>query len=976
VQYPALKKYTIPNGLASYNVKKIIRDHNDLTWIGTQAGLSRFDSRNFLTYTPNSSAGTRIAGSDIRGIIEDTSKNMIWTIATEGGFNGIDMNTGRVIQRVSIPYKEPECFSLSMALAGNYLWIGSLDGVKLYNTNKSKFEPDPEPPYSKSSGKSELEVNEIFSDHLGNIWVCYYGYGIVIYDTKTQKIVKKISLEGQSGENNYTKVNDHLFRTTNELLLATNHGLRKIRFTPTYDVEIIKDPCVSLQAFNSESLQSIEAGPENSIFIAGLAGFFCFSEDFRSYTHFIERASDESNWLNSIHYIYNDKKGNIWLGCQQGLAVFSTMPNAFTSFYDDKKTGNKLEHVRSIYVADSSTLLVGLMNGLARVSKTTGAINIYDSSRTYFHVFKDPFGKILVSRDDGMFCYKNNTVAPIAEVYPRFANHANKSTNSHIQIGDSILVMGTENEKGILVWNYKRDIVEEITRKSGGRSLASDVVNNLYKDKSGNIWVLSDKSFTILDQYLSRAESFSVYDTVKQGPAIFYFDMCEWKGDYWVASYESGIIQLDSNYNTKRILGPNEGLSDHGVYQLFPYGDILMVTTNNGLSCYSSKTGKFRNYYQVEGLHSNSFEEVAGVAGNGMIYAGGVKGFTEINPANFRAGLFGPKIFIDKIQVKTTSGKIDTSDYLLRSLTIPNNVLQTTLYFLAVNYGNPEQTVIVYRIREQGEEWITVENNTLPLIGFRHGTYHLEVKAANEDGVWSEPIQFTLIFLPKWYQQWWFKALLGLIVAGIVYTIYRIRIHQLKKEERIRARLASDLHDDLGSTFNSIKVYSNLALMQPGNKDYLFKVKEGTQDAINGIRDMIWVLDDKKDTLGDLLSRVKQFAVPLCEAGQVQFITDVSSSLYHHKLGKEEKRNLYLIMKEVINNCIKYAECGSVSLSMQMMGRRLAITISDNGKGFDTATVKEGNGLKNIVTRANEIGYKHIIASIPGKGTELRFEKH
>ena len=197
----------------------------------------------------------------------------------------------------------------------------------------------------------------------------------------------------------------------------------------------------------------------------------------------------------------------------------------------------------------------------------------------------------------------------------------------------------------------------------------------------------------------------------------------------------------------------------------------------------------------------------------------------------------------------------------------------------------------------------------------------------------------------------------------------------MKKEEKIRNQLASDLHDDLGSTLNSVKVYSDLAMMEKENPNHLLKIKEGTKDAIAGVRDLIWVLDDKRDTIQDLFSRISQFAAPLCEANHIEFIQKIDDSLYHHELGKEEKRNIYMILKESVNNSIKYAGCQTIELKVSAEGKKLHFSIRDDGKGFDKEKTKEGNGLKNIANRAKEISYKSSITSSAGNGTTIMLEK-
>ena len=225
------------------------------------------------------------------------------------------------------------------------------------------------------------------------------------------------------------------------------------------------------------------------------------------------------------------------------------------------------------------------------------------------------------------------------------------------------------------------------------------------------------------------------------------------------------------------------------------------------------------------------------------------------------------------------------------------------------------------------EDWVSLKNdNTINLTGLAHGSYKIQARISNEKSQWNYSEIITIEVQPKWYQTWWFKTLISLSVVCIGWAFYKMRIRQLHKEEEIRSRLASDLHDDLGSTLNSVKVYANLALIEKGNPNYLNLVKESTQEAISGLRDLIWVLDDKKDTLDHLLNRVNQFARPLCAANGTQFNTTIDQGLHSYVLGKEERRNLYLVIKETINNSIKYAACGQIELLIKLTGKKIIST--------------------------------------------------
>ncbi len=975
-----LLKYTQKNGLPSYNVRKVVQDSKGFIWVGTQDGVSRFDGKTFLNYSKSSAKKNKICGVDVREIIEDSTRNLIWVLPGEVGINAINTITGEVIVTAPIPGLSTDDWNISMIKDGDILWIGTSTGIKKYNTSKNIYEEGLQLPRTPVTS-TDFETRSIVKDENGNIWACYSGYGIVIYNSKENKIIKEIPL---SELNDHNQSNDIRFYNytvlrPGEILFATGQGLRKITYSSSYNIKIDNTPCKGFPELNTGSIDYITINKQREILVAGINKLYRFTLSMVKYTLLEEPPrTSETDWLSAVQNVYYDHENNMWLGCQEGLAFVSKYPSPFKPFNHDKRTNTKLEHVRSVYVLNNGDILAGLRNGIVNIEYAGQKYTKYDTAHLYHHIFQDSKGLVHVSRPDGMFIYNNGALTSISDIYTEFTPYASLPINSHIFINDSTIILGTESSNGILVWNPSARTVKKI-EQGDKNGLGSSIVNNIYKDSKNNIWILSDNLIDILSPDLTKIKELIPVEKETGLAYKLFFDMCEADGYYWVASYGSGILQLDSAFNLKNVFNSERGLSNDGVYQVYNVNNKLVVTSNNGLSVLDMATFKMKNFFVKDGLHSNSFEEVAGIMNEGKIYAGGVNGFTVIDPKYFSPNNSPPILYIRNILIKTKSDLIDTSNLLINSIRIPNNVLQTTIYFSSINYFNPERTTISYRIEEQHSDWINIGNeNSLPLIGLGHGTYTLQVKAINEDGIESEIKELTLIFLPKWYQTWWFKTLIGLAFIAIVYGLYRLRINQLKKEEKIRNQLAGDLHDELGSTLNGVKIFASLALMEKEKEKttpHLEKIKEATQGAIAGVKDIIWVLDDNRDTVEDLLVRINQFAKPLCEVSGISYSQQIDESLGHHKLGKEEKRNLYMIIKESINNSIKYSTCENIQVSVNSSGRKLSFKIADDGVGFDNAKIIKGNGLKNIRYRSKEIGYRANITSSPGNGAVVEVDK-
>ena len=967
-----LKKYDQESGLSSYNVRKVFQDSKGFIWVATQEGLDRFDGNNIVSYKRNTITKHKLAGIDVREIIEDTLTQTLWVLTAENAVNCIDILSGNVIRSVLLKQENPNDWNLSMNICGKKLLIGSLVGTKIYNYPDGSFISKLNTPGISNTSTDAHESRCIKTDALGNIWVTYGGYGIVVYD-KHLKIIATVPLSKLKipATMNVVWFNNLTFTGDSEALVATNAGLRKLKFDKNYNFEINNQPCKKAPFLNTMPIEDVRISAVGGIYIAGAKNLYKFNYSLSDCTILEEsRSESEGGWLQNVLQIFQDRQDNIWLGCQQGLAFVSKHNNPFQSFYQDKISKNKLEHVMSVWKLGSDSLLAGLQNGLALINRNNGKISISNQGYTFHHIFEDPFKRTHVSRSDGMFIHKYGKLIPISKVYPEFTPYSSSRLNSHVFFNDSTLILGTEDNTGILIWEFLKHRIKKIDEHHSEIPLASGIVNKVFKDSKNNVWVFSDNTINIISEKFSKSKVLKLYDSSNQQFAGLYFDICQSGGDYWIASYGTGIIQLDSSLKIKKIYNTADGLTNDGVYQLYPYKNNIIITTNNGLSVFNIKTHRFQKYYQADGLHSNGFEEAAGSAKNGIIYAGGLKGFTVINPELFSGNNSPPILYINKIVLEIPKGKLDTSDLYFRTYSIPSNTLQTKVFFSALNYNNPTRTLYAYRILERSKDWIDLNSiNFVTLIGLSPGTYHLQVKAANEDGVWSDPKELILVFEPKWYQTWWFYLSIALTVAGILYALYRYRIAQIKKQHQIRKNIATDLHDDLGSTLNSVKVFTNLAISGVKQEESLQQVKDNLTEATMSLRDMIWVLDDSLDTVDELIARLKQFAIPVAAASNMEFFITADSDISSLQLTKDEKRNLFLICKEAINNSIKYSGGKKISVDIIRAAKKIKITIADNGKGFNEASIKKGYGLKNMKYRAGQVKYKVALQSQPGNGT-------
>jgi len=260
------------------------------------------------------------------------------------------------------------------------------------------------------------------------------------------------------------------------------------------------------------------------------------------------------------------------------------------------------------------------------------------------------------------------------------------------------------------------------------------------------------------------------------------------------------------------------------------------------------------------------------------------------------------------------------------------------------------------------------------------GDYTFKVKASNNDGVWNEtPTAVRLIITPPYWKTWWFTLLCVLTGACIVFAIFYLRLQKLRDIHRIRNKIASDLHDDLGATLSSISIMSELANQQikgqsPQASSLLEKIGSSSRNMIESVNDMVWAINPKNDSFENIIKRMRTFAAEILSAKDIAFHFDFDKNVLQSKLKMDIRRNFYLIFKEAVNNIAKYSYAANAFVMIWNRESNLKMTIRDDGNGFDPDSVLRGNGLTNMQQRAEGIKARFNLESIPGKGTIVELE--
>jgi hypothetical protein len=494
----------------------------------------------------------------------------------------------------------------------------------------------------------------------------------------------------------------------------------------------------------------------------------------------------------------------------------------------------------------------------------------------------------------------------------------------------------------------------------------------------GKLGIVCKSVYSVYDFQLKTITHYKIIDPVSQRPASLLMDVCSIGDSYYFAAYGTGIIKVPADFSRSTLIGWAQGLSDNGLYKLYSCGDsALFASSNNGLFYYELQKGRVQKFGAEDGLQSSEFEETSGFSAGRYIYFGGPGGFTRIDHLTFCSNVAPPKCWISGMTIKFNDGKKEEyGDLFKTTLTIPADYSQVDINLSGILFPAAHRVRYAYRIKKNQQNWQQLgTQNFINLIGVGHGEYELEALAMDGDGRPSNICRLMLVFMPHWYETWWFTILVFAAGALFICGLFLIRIRQIKREQNIRIKLAGDLHDDLGGTINSVKIYTNLALLEQEPQKYLPLIKSSIQEAVISIKDLIWVLDDNYNDIGELATRVSAFAQPLCEASGIVYTCEISDGLHGRMLNRDEKRSLYMMIKEAINNAVKYSKAGTIIFNTAAAGKRLVFTVTDDGIGFDVSTATSGNGLKNMYWRSVHIKYSCVISSGANIGTTVCFSK-
>jgi signal transduction histidine kinase len=506
---------------------------------------------------------------------------------------------------------------------------------------------------------------------------------------------------------------------------------------------------------------------------------------------------------------------------------------------------------------------------------------------------------------------------------------------------------------------------------------------HVLEDAGGRVWISAGENICSTDAASAASGDKPAWSCTRAEGSGQIFSLLQTpSGDLWGATLRSGVLRLRPGGTWEVVPGsrrlPGQTVralrrSPAGGIWIISYGTILRVV---------ERPESAEGWEIVErpspwhGLMISDAEDILEQP-DGDLWITTLAGLVHI-PAEVRRSA-PPIPPVELVEVLADGEPLDWS----RGITLPYHRSRIDLRFAGLSFRDPGRLRYQLRLRERAPWREASGRPSFQLVDLPPGSYHPEVRASLDGSRWSPAaagVSFTV--LPPFWRTGWFLTLAAAVLGAAIYTLYRYRLSHLLRLERVRTRIAADLHDDIGASLSRIALQTELLRREgpsrpPAADRRLSEIGESARELVDSMSDIVWSIDPRRDDLASLVARAREFALGVLEPKGIALDFRVPPDAAHIKMPPERRRHLYLILKEAVNNAARHADAGRVWIALEREEDRLRVEIRDDGRGFREAAgagplpSRGGHGLGNMKLRAEQMGGTLEVRTAPGQGTTL-----
>jgi two-component sensor histidine kinase len=510
--------------------------------------------------------------------------------------------------------------------------------------------------------------------------------------------------------------------------------------------------------------------------------------------------------------------------------------------------------------------------------------------------------------------------------------------------------------------------------------LRVNVVDAIAEDHAGNVWFGFFQGGGLLRYCGGRFTAFGPPDGVPQSSIRSFY--CSRSGRLWAASNHSGLVRIDDpaaerphfiTYTTSHGLASNQ---IHSITEDLT-GRIYAGTGRGVDRLDPSASGAMRiqHYTSSDGLAPGELH-LALRDSQGALWFGTAHGLSRLLPEPSHTSA-PPPVTLQALRIAGVPYVIsDLGTTSIEGLTLAPYQNQIQVDFVAVTFASGGSVRYRYKLEGADKEWgAPAAVRSVKFGKLSPGRYRFLVQSVNSEGVASLlPAVVSFVLLPPFWQRWWFLTLTSLATAALVTAVYRYRVSHLLELERIRTRIAIDLHDDIGASLSQIAILSEVAQHRSRQSDVgqsLERIGGISRELVDSMGDIVWAIHPHKDRLRDLRQRMRRFAADVLSARNIEMHWHADDAQPDVELGPELRRQLYLIFKESVNNIVRHSGASQATIGLRIEHGWLTFEATDNGVGFDLLRFADGHGLKSMRLRGTQLGGIVEVRSVPGAGTTV-----
>jgi signal transduction histidine kinase/ligand-binding sensor domain-containing protein len=984
----SLRRWTTEDGLPKNTVISLLQTHNGYLWVGTREGLARFDGVRFKVFTDE----LRIDDSNIDclNLAEDVRKRL-W-IRIPSGL--VCYDRGR-FEKFSIR-SGPLQGEIQIIIASQYggLWVGtSGDGLKRFEDGSYTRA------YRTKQGLTSDSIGPLREDREGRVWIgCLNGPRIVWQrlDSRTDEIKPLSNVIGTTVPeiwDLHEAPDGSLWLVARDELLHWNAG--------------------KLDRFAFAGLLSTATGPvgkeghDEVWFAPSFRGkLICFQQQ-----HFEEYGMEHGLADTDFRCLLLDREGSLWVGMGAG-GLQRLRPRSVISLLTTNASGGRqpIESVcpgrdGTVWLGTWDALLKWQSSGTKRFTNTTAWEGVNPEARYQLAahpVLEDQAGQVWFgARNRGLFTLTGGEVVPVPAAND---GRTNWSVTVLHETRSGTLWVGSDS-------GLSRKNTNGFTRYTMGEGLLDDFILGVQDGPDGSLWVGTPNGLHLFRD--GRFWALTTRDGLLDNRTCPL--LVEQDGTAWVGT-PLGLNRIRGKEIRRVTQG--QGLVDNTLFWLLDDGagyywantvrgimrvrktDLNAVADGRQERLFCVTYGEPDGAASAEG--SGHYQPNSARMADGRMWFSTTRGVAVVAPAALVEREAPPPVVIEQV---VADGEVIYGDGLRSTnFALQNSAFKLPagrakvlrIHYTANSLADPLHILFRFKLDGSDADWREITDERVAYYtSLRPGRYSFKVKAASGHGIWSDtPVNFDFSVAPHIYETWSFYgvcAVTGLLGAfGLHHRRVKIlqRIERLEREQAVqaeRARIARDLHDDLGANLTGIALKTNLVQRQlsDGNAAtrQLDEIATSTRALVDNMRETIWALNPKHDTLESLVrflaERVEDFVTKAGLRCRFELPQEVPSLV----VPSSARHQISLLVKEALHNAVRHANAGEVQFRLEISRTDLCLRIADDGRGFSgngaptepakTADSSRGNGLSNMRHRVQSLGGDWNLETATDRGTRI-----